>query len=256
MGLHAILTVGWPEDRGAPLLSAAGLTERCGVDAPQFQERLLAALTEAAPSAPGAPTVTACDRMFRRRSRGFRRIQAFLAALNAIVQRHPGLPSVRCEMDAFAYAFLRGAKNIDFFLPEQRDVDGGDPDLLRNHITEHRRQIRALERFERRGSRSGLTDSESASYRELRRIVARPSARDERRALAVLLVSGPSTIVQISEDLGLSYTLGSRILPTMEGIGVLHCRDGQYVIRTDALPRSVFLLRETLGIDLLEVLDE
>jgi hypothetical protein len=29
-----------------------------------------------------------------------------------------------------------------------------------------------------------------------------------------------------------------------------------HLIRMDALPRTVFLLRETLGVDLLEVLDE
>lgn len=256
MGLCAILTIGWPENRGTPILSAAGLTDGYEVDVRQFQDRLLAALTEARGADSSEVTLTACDRLFRRRSRGFKKIQAFFAVLNEIVQQQADLPNIQCEIDAFAYAFLKGAKNVDFFLPEQRNVDQGDSDLFRNRIVWHRRLTRQLERFERRGSRTGLPASETEGYCELRRILTRASARDERRALATLLVSGPSTVEQISDDLGLPYTLGPRILPTLEGIGVLERRDGQYLIRVDALPRTAFLLRETLGIDLLEVLDE
>ncbi len=256
MGLCAILTVGWPEDRGTPTLSAAALMDRREVDGQSFRDQLLAGLVEAQPSHAGEINLTACDRLFRRRIRGFQRIQAFLAALNELAQQQPDLPSIQCEIDAFAYAFLKGAKNIDFFLPEQRDIDRSDADLYRNRIAWYRHQTGLLERLERRGARGGLADSDSLAYCALRRILTRASARDERRALAALLVSGPSTIEQISEDLGLSYTLGPRILPTLESIGVLQRRGEQYLIRTDALPRTVFLLRETLGIDLLGVLDE
>ncbi len=256
MGLRAILTIGWPENRGTPILSAVGLTDGCKVDVRQYQDRLLAALAVDRSSVSAAIALTACDRLFRRRSRDFKKIQAFLAALNEIVHQHADLPDIHCELDVFAYTFLKGAKNIDFFLPEQLDVDRGDSDLFRNRNAWHRRQVRQLERLERRGSRSGLPETESAAYCALRRILTRASARDERRALAALLVSGPSTVEQISKDLGLSYTLGPRILPTLKGIGALDRRNDQYVIRMDALPRTVFLLRETLGIDLLEVLDE
>ena len=78
MGLCAILTIGWPENRGTPILSAPGLADGREVDVRQFQDRLRAALAETRSLDSKAVVVTTCDRLFRRRSRGFKRIQAFL----------------------------------------------------------------------------------------------------------------------------------------------------------------------------------
>jgi hypothetical protein len=72
----------------------------------------------------------------------------------------------------------------------------------------------------------------------------------------MLLVNGPSTSQEITRDLDLPYSLGARILPMLEEIKVLaHRGVGEYAIRSDALPRVVFSLREAMGFDLLPILE-
>ncbi len=67
------------------------------------------------------------------------------------------------------------------------------------------------------------------------------------------MVSGPSTIEEISIDLGLNYTLGQRTVGVFHDQAILERNpDGSYVIAESALPMVVFVLRETFGLDLLE----
>lgn len=92
-------------------------------------------------------------------------------------------------------------------------------------------------------------------YLKLRAAVSRPSARDEQRSLAILLESGPSTLDDISLDLGLNYSLDKRIMTALQGAGAIESRrqddDDIYFVAPNALPVALFLVRETVGLDLL-----
>ena len=116
----------------------------------------------------------------------------------------------------------------------------------------------ALENFERLGNPfpEGF-NIEKGEYLGLRGVLSRISARDERRSLATLLVSGPSTMEEISKDLNLNYTLGNRILGIFADIGIVNIQDNdKYIISLDKLPLVVFFLREIMGLDYLEMLKE
>jgi hypothetical protein len=61
---------------------------------------------------------------------------------------------VRCEIDVFAYAFLKKAKNFDFFLPETREKTGP----FRTLYSQWQREMADLEAFERRGKHTSRID--------------------------------------------------------------------------------------------------
>ncbi|MEM7311034.1 MAG: hypothetical protein AAF682_30470 [Planctomycetota bacterium] len=118
----------------------------------------------------------------------------------------------------------------------------------------------ALERFERRGHELPLfwgpkrgylppPDEVRERYLALRRAVARPSARDERRVLALLVFSGPSTFDEVEQDLGLRAGLAPRLLAPLLDTGCLTLLNGRYRLVERTLPVVLFLLREKLGID-------
>ena len=255
MSLEAILTVGWPDVSPEYRCSVTAIHEICrelgdpkeeGYGAELF--RMLSNFRSEIPDS--EPIVLKdIDRIFRRRTGGFSGIKNFVATLNEILMSHKDLGEVQCEIDVFAYAFLISAKNFDFFLPEIKNQKGP----FREIYPRWKREMSDLEYFERNGRPSIITDT--SAYLALRRIISRKSARDERRTLAPLLVSGPSTRQEITKDLGLPYSLAERILPTFREIGILDKRKEKYVIKKDALPRVIFCLREVMGLDLLPVLD-
>ncbi len=207
--------------------------------------------------------IYATEQLFRRNINGFGSIKKFVASLILIVTKENGFGDVYCLMDVFSYAFLKGAKNIDFQLPERKDDDFPDEvaglDLYRNCEKKwNKKDIPALEEFERTGKRLPqkfiITEKE---YLRLRSILTRGSARDEQRSLATLLVSGPSTMKEISDDLGLNYSLGDRVLGVFVDNGIVRAwKNGKYVIFSDKLPAVIFFLREIMGLDYLRSLQE
>ena len=80
----------------------------------------------------------------------------------------------------------------------------------------------------------------------------RASARDEWRAMALLVLSGPSTMAEISRELGLGYTLGPRVLKPFMDVGAVVEETSAYRIDMDYLPIVLYFLRELLGLDILE----
>ena len=150
-------------------------------------------------------------------------------------------------INAFLYAFLCPAKNFDLFLKE--NVDAISSDLAR--IEE---KMRSLEDFEREAK--SLRDAGLRKiYLAARPLAARKNARDELRALATLLFSGPSTAKQIAQDLGIRENLASRILRVLGSVA--EERDpGAFTLRadTDTLAVVLQLLRSTLGLDPVRVL--
>ena len=119
MPLEAILTVGWPHaEDGEP--TAQALHDAATAQNGAYTEALRSALSDLHSAAANTPalTIKATDALFRRRTGAFGGIKQFVGALNEIQAGHPELGTVQCEMDTFAYAFLKSAKNFDFVLPE------------------------------------------------------------------------------------------------------------------------------------------
>ena len=245
MGLRAILTWGW-EDYSQYDTGGLNLHQRAESAPEGYAQSLIHQLKQSA----APPTVYGVERLFRKRAEYFRKTKKFLSALLDIACSEPELSTIDCHIDVFVYAFLSGAKNFDFFL--QCDTSRSGP--FHNAARDIARTLHALEEFERRGEPlpGGLPVSRE-QYLALRRIVSRPSARDERRALATLLISGPSTMDDVGQDLGLHYTLSLRTLDVFREHGVVEKRDdGVFAITKPALAMVVFVLRETMGIDLLK----
>lgn len=247
MRLAARLTTGWKDDPRAPY-SATQLHETARQSAGEYAAALAAALTSAARDI----QIRGLDRLFRRRMGGFEPIKQLVGAL-ASLPSSPAFPRpLLCHTDVFAFAFLKGAKNFDLLLPLDHAANAD----FRKTQASWVKTITALEHFERSGKALPAdADVTAEAYLAIRNIIARPSARDERRALATLLTSGPSTLDEITLDLGLNYTLGQRTLAVFEDIGVVERRAaGVFSIAESALPRVVFCLRETMGLDLLRAL--
>lgn len=189
------------------------------------------------------------DKLFRRSTKGSKPMKKLVGALSVI----PEDKKITCSIDAFAYSFLKGAKNFDLLLPLDKEQYKTFIQAYNNWSI----QISDLENFERSGK---LIDKElKEQYLALRKIVSRPSVRDEIRTLATLLISGPSTLEEVSEDIGLNYTLGQQTVGIFENIEVVRREQikdvSKYVIVEKALPVVIFCLRETIGLDLLSNLD-
>lgn len=178
-----------------------------------------------------------------------RRRDRYRAIRHSIVRRGREGP---LSLHAFTYAFLGSAKNVDLFLDaDDREIRG---ELERLSAT-----LRALETFERDGT--ALPD-ELAHLREpylrLRRVMLRPSARDERRALAHLLMNGPATAAQLVTSLEMPSPSGAvramlALAPVVVGRG--QTEEERFEIDTELLPLALFAVRERMGIDPLAVLE-
>ena len=151
------------------------------------------------------------------------------------------------KLNAFFYAFLFPAKNFDLFLSE-------DFKAVEKAIGEIEKKIRQLLEFER----TACDDTPTAlrnSYLALREVIGRGTARDERRTLATLLFSGPSTAEQVARELGITANLVDRMFlalsPVLESSG-----EQSVALRADtnSLAVVLYLLRSTLGVDPIAVL--
>ena len=187
------------------------------------------------------------DQLLRKSTKGFKPIKQFVGVLTTLTNNKEFI----CYIDVFAYSFLKGAKNFDLLLLFEKKHN---QEFI--HTYNHWSEIFGnLEKFERFGQKN-ISDEQKKQYLALREIVSRPSVRDEIRTLATLLISGPSTLEQVTEDLGLNYTLGQRTVGVFENIGVVKQRRKRiYAIEKEALPVVIFCLRETIGLDLLNNLD-
>ena len=206
--------------------------------------------------------VIALDRLFRKNVEGFKPIKQFVSGLLFPANIFDRSHTIICEIDVFAFAFLKEAKNFDVLL----DCTENNQEFL-NTREEWFKSLEAIEQFELFGTLPISVDRvDLECYLKLRTIVIRPSARDERRVLASLLVSGPSTLSQISDDLGLAYTLGPRTLFGLLDSGtVVRCRDryatesseeATFKIDEAALPIAIYCVRETVGLDPLAAFDD
>lgn len=241
MRLAAELTCGWQDDPDAPL-AAARLHREISARSGDYAELLACALRDAAPER----RILGLDRLFRRRTGGSRPVRQLVGSLASLPDDADEPGTIVCEIDAFAYGFLAGAKNLDLVLPCKE----------RNTVfwSTHEGWVRtwtALADFERVGQPLPPDCAISAEqYLSLRAIVVRPSARDERRSLATLLVSGPSARSELVADLGVSENLIRRILAALRATGVIECRAGnRYAIVPGTLPLVTFALRETMGLN-------
>ncbi len=190
------------------------------------------------------------DHLFRRNTKGFQPIKRFFS--NLITLENTSATEVHCYIDAFTFAFLKGAKNFDLFLNYNPKNNVQFTQTYQNWL----KAIEAYEKLERSGI--PLTDSQTQDhYLKFRKILLRPSARDELRALACLLLNGPSTMQQVSNDLGLNYSLSQRTVSIFEPCNIVENRgNDEYAIVPDSLPMAIFGLREVLGINYLELLEE
>ncbi len=241
------LTVGWPTE-GQESVGAKDLHDlavKSSGEELSYEEVILKQLQK-----PNYSCVDHLDQLLRRRKNGFSEINRFTATLLKIMDRLDNFKG--CRMDIFAFAFLKYAKNYDLFMV----ASPANVAHLQGTVTDWKEIVQALEDFERLGQDLAPKYSHFKDiYLKLRSAVSRPSARDEQRTLAVLLGSGPSTLDEISIDLGLHYSLNQRIITTLQNTGAIESRDvnggPQYFIKETALPVVLFLTRELIGLDFL-----
>jgi hypothetical protein len=252
MPIETVLTVGWPiiaeeDTTDATYIHAQGI--QSDNYAQKIREMLTTLRNQIGPDTP--LYIKSTGRLFRRRTGHFSAIKKFVTASEQVIDST--LRPIFYEIDAFSYAFLKGAKNLDTILRESKKTT----QPFRQNLPDWIKAIKSLEEFEREGIMPNKPHL-AEHYLELRRVIAPASARDERRTLTTLLVSGPSTSEEISNDLAMPYGLSDRLLPMLAQIGVVQGRKEQglyrYALTIEALPCVLFGLRETMGIDLLAVL--
>ncbi len=241
MNVYAHLTVGWEQ-----ALTPRALTlDQKAWDQAHVQDRLDKEVyrKELIAGIGAAPAVFGVDELFHRRvSGGFDPIKRFLGALVS----DPSSRDLMCHIDVFAYAFLKNAKNMDLSLPESAK---GSADFRGNCEVPWQETLSQLERFERLGD--PIEPKTRTHYLALRKIALRKSARDEWRAMASLIFSGPASMEEISAELGLNYTLGPRLLkPFIDCEAVqVNLATQQYMIEEASIPFVLYFLRELLGLD-------
>jgi hypothetical protein len=246
--LQAILTEFWNEDL-PEAIDAQRLAADLKNSTSDFNDTLRAATSNSGQRL----HIMGLDTLFRRQSLGFSAIKSLVSALS-VFEHQSGNDSetLICGCNALVYAFLVGAKNFDFILPEHNDHSVSS---FRCSLPAWTSTIEQLENFER----EGMSMSDRAlqqTYLNIRPVMTRPTARDERRSLCTLLMSGPSTPDEITQDLGLPYTLSERVLSPFIESGIVESTgsDEQYVITRANIPLVVYLVRETLGVDPLKML--
>ena len=220
MKLTAILTTGWDYENSTRL--TANELHKAALEDGNYVEFLSSQLTQKKLS-----EIYQLEQLFRKSTQGFQAIKKFVGALILIENKN----SLSCYIDAFAYSFLKRAKNFDWLLPFDSEQN---KEFIKTY-KEWSEIIKKLENFERFGQ--NIPQKLAKQYLALRKVVSRLSVRDEIRTLAILLVSGPSTLEQVSEELGLNYNLGQRTVGVFENISVVEKRERRmYAIATEALP--------------------
>ncbi|MFT4924432.1 MAG: hypothetical protein ACI8WB_000510 [Phenylobacterium sp.] len=242
------LTAGWAaQKKGITALSLheSAKTTASPADTDDYKTKLEKLLGHSPPE-----FIVQLDKLFRRRVEGFDDVNQFIGAMTEIEFAENGHPV--CEINIFAYAFLKHAKNYDFFIGIQKD----SYTAVKVELEKWTESVQALANFERLGTKLSGEDSKlKDNYLALRSIVGRPSARDEQRTLACLLIAGPSTGEEIKLDLGLNYTLNQRIMAALQATNTVVEKDGHYALNQDTLPIVLFLVRETIGLNVLSMMN-
>lgn len=253
MAIDTILTVGWSVVKADDAFAATNIHAKAE-QADDYKTALKQIYTELRGQLGTSKPIYigSVGRLFRRRPDQFNAIKKFVRTSEKVIDESH--EQVFFEIDAFSYAFLKGAKNFDIIMSETDKVEGAYRKIRKSLLDE----IAQLEEFEREGYKP--TDEKiMENYLALRAVIASLSARDERRALATLLVSGPSTSQQISQDLAMPYGLSDLVLPIYKKIGVVEQREEfgeiNFAVKKEALARVLFCLRETMGIDFISILD-
>ena len=196
----------------------------------------------------GAIHIANCESLFRRAPGGFGKIKKLVLEAKKSEARQTSL-TCQCHFNAFAYSFLVGAKNFDLLLPESTD------NPFRKELPSFMETIDHLATFEQKGEEFP-NSLKLEEHLEARALLTRPSARDERRVLAELLISGPSTAKQLSDELDLWSDLTDRVLDSLGSIRlVCQNKNNDFMLCKDRLPSTYFLLRATLGLEPLLILE-
>ncbi|SET52536.1 hypothetical protein SAMN05216326_13313 [Nitrosomonas marina] len=240
MPLNAVLTTGWPAISNGEM-SALELHEKAESSGKNYRDALLAQIDP-------AKDILNLETTFRRRPSGYGPINQIVS--NLVDQKE----IIRCQVDAFAFAFLKNAKNFDTLMA----IDSESLQRVKVQLEKWNNALYALTEFERLGKPlKEPWHSLEHTYLALRAIVGRASTRDERRALVVLLITGPASSNNIKDDLRLNYSLSKRVMGAMIKTGALEYREktSHYAIRQDAIPVVLLLVRELMGLDMLAMLD-
>ncbi len=250
MKLRAQLTTGWVDADIKHSLSASALHTRAEQAQTSYKNGLMESMHAALQNPPENPlAIYGLENLFRKRVKGSEPMKQFIGALADMKAPAGYAHDILCRIDAFAYSFLKGAKNLDFVLPCHREEN---KEFI-EQLDQWNRRLTALADFERFGRRSTpLPQEQVDAYLAMRTIFTRASARDEIRTLATLLLSGPSTLKEVKEDLGLNYPLGQRTLAAFAALEVVEQQGDRYAINAKKLPLVVFFLREVIGLDLLQ----
>lgn len=210
------------------------------------------------PQSGGKPLCIDANPLFRRRPDGAKPLQHLLASLSA---RDNNDQTIYLLIDVFAYAYLSAAKNIDMVLPEASQApDVINPQhLWRSQAQSFNERLADLERFEQAG-RPPINHRDAEYYLQLRTILIRSSAREERRVLLHLLIGGPATLDQVAEDLGMSIGLAERVVralssgncPATQAVDESEAQT--FRIHPEALPAVTLGLHLRSGLNLLDVL--
>ena len=232
MALFATLTFGWPEPHGDSVLA----------------RDLFESLSEGQTITEQLCKVARCEALFRRRPGGFSHIRKFALDVQNASATTQG--TIECQFDAFAYSFLKQAKNFDLQVPLRQTEFFADESTERQ-FEGFRRALKEVGDFEYSGITPSNTELKKL-YLSLRRIVVRPTARDERRMLATLFVAGPSTPDDLAVDSGSHENLTQRILNAFSNAGAVTKANDEYQIDNAALAPAYYLARETFGLSLLE----
>lgn len=256
MQIAAKLTIGWA-DMPRSQFTAIELHNRAIV-APHYDKSLFYQLQTAA----AHTHILGLDHLFRRTCGGFDPVAQFVGAIASL----PAISTVGeplvCEIDLFAYTFLAGAYQLDHLLPIARNHDI-ELAQIQTGCTE---ALRTLENFEQTGTLpANMEELDAQQYLAIRRIISHPSAKNEWRMLASLLISGPSTASSLERELGIEHQIVEQILHLFESIGIFtrwgeepgdQANEAVFVIEKVAIPLVLFCLKGTLGIDLLSNLSD
>ena len=250
--MHAELTPGW-RLRPSDALDAVTLRPGPQEQNEAYDERVAAVLDRQR----GAVRIANLDGLIRRTPDGFDAVKRLVAAVLRWGEAHADRkPEVVCSINAFTYAFLKGAKNFDLIMPQRRAMDtrsgfGAVLDRWQRAVTD-------LEDFERAGKPLPKEPVDLRPvYLALRSALMRKSARDERRVLTLLMLVGPSTLQEIASELGLSHDLARRTLTPYLNAGLVETvpdEEPRYCVAETYLPVALFGLREAVGLDLVRAL--
>ena len=194
-------------------------------------------------------TILSLERLFNRNINGFGEIKSIVSDLFFILNIDKLKYSPLCHLNAFTFAFLAAAKNYDLFIAIDNKQE------VKEKVEQLVAEINSLTEFERIGKPlAEKYGSLKAPYLSLRQMIARPSARDEQRILALTLISGSMTFEKLEAALGCNTSLIQRILAMFVADKVILENRLNYSINENYLAIVLLCLRETHGMDPLNIL--